>query len=160
MWVAVNEPLGNCSLSCRLTFLLMKQKMRALLLKSWVCIAVTYTSGYWHAVYMEMHTGILHIHKQTHTCCVSQTRHSQAGGRISQTHTHTHIPWTKGLQCVLVMNCCFCIIRMTHLTVINENRMKVLIKVEKCRHEEHLKTKRWSLWQEFRAVFSLWLTRT
>lgn len=87
------------------------------------------------------HTDILHIHKQTHTVAAA----SFAGRRqkFTETHTGTHIPCNKGPTVSAgKMNCLYCIIRVTHQTVINENRMKVLIKGEKCRHEECLPTKR------------------
>lgn len=46
-----------------------------------------------------------------------------------QKNTHTRIPCNKEpTVCGGEMNCLHCIIRMTHQTVINENRMKVLSK--------------------------------
>lgn len=136
--------------------------------KARVCVAMTFTRH--HAgmlfVWRWAQTYMLHSHKQTHACCVWQARHSHAPGRkFTKTHTHartcTHIPCNKGpTVCGGKMNRLYCIIRMTHQTVINENRMKVLIKGEKCRHEEGLKTKRWGFWQESGAVLSPRLRRT
>lgn len=110
--------------------------------KARVCRAMSYTSGYWQAVYMEMHTDLLHIHKQTHMLCVAGTSFTRRRQKFTKTHTRTHIPCNKEpTVCGGKMNCLYCIIRMSHQTVINENRMKVFIKREKCRHEKCLKTK-------------------
>lgn len=79
-------------------------------------------------------------------CCLCRpAAHSQTNAHIlyrQEVHTHTHIPCNKGpTVCGGEVNCLCSVIRMTHQTVINENRMKVLIKGEKCRHEECLQTK-------------------
>lgn len=86
-----------------------------------------------------MRTDALHVHTETQPRCV--TKYSQ-----EEEIKNTHIPADKGpIVCGEKMNCLCCVIRMTHQTVINENRIKVLIKGEKCRHKSVSKQKTRSL---------------
>lgn len=67
----------------------------------------------------------------TNKHCVSLPRHSQARGKNMQKQAHTFHA-TKSPQYVVERwIACSVLIRMSHQTVINENRMRVLIKGEK-----------------------------
>lgn len=86
--------------------------------------------------------------------CVSLPHHSQARGKNVQKQAHTFHA-TKSPQYVVERwIACSVLIRMSHQTVINENRMRVLIKGDKkCRYEQCCKTKG-DFWQRSGAANS------
>lgn len=104
--------------------------MRALLLqRQTLYCCIVHFRVLWHAVYMEMHADVLHIHKQTqtHTCTLYCSETLLKSKRQKFTQIRTHIPANKGpTVCGGEMNWLHCIIRMSHQTVINGNRMKDL----------------------------------
>ena len=61
---------------------------------------------------------------------------------------------TKGPLFCSGMNGPECI-RVTRQPIINANRMKGVIKRDKCRHEQCRKTKRWRLWQEPQSTLNV-----
>lgn len=89
----------------------------------------------------------------THAMCRGHVIHWQE----AEIHKHTYALSVnkEPTVCGGRMNRLHCIITMSHPTVINEKRMKVLTKREICRHETCLKTKRWDIWQECGAALSL-----
>ncbi len=137
MWLAVNKWLGHFSPWCTLTFLFMKQKMRVLLLQR----LGLYCSDLHFRVpacclYGDAHRHTAHSQTNPHMLCVAAAPFAGRRQEFTKTHTHTHIPCNKGPTVWWKDELLHCIIRMTHQTLINENRMKFLIKGEKCRHEE------------------------
>lgn len=153
MWLAVNKRLGHFSLLWKLAFLFTEQKMRALILQMLgVCCSGLHFRELACCLYGDTQTYIPHVHKQTHAT-VSQPRHSQAGGRNSEKHAHTHsmqqraysVWWRDELPALYYQD-----------DSSDSNQWKQdesLIKGEKCRHEMCLKTKR-GFWQESGALHS------
>lgn len=73
-------------------------------------------------------------HTHTHTVFCSRVIHRQEAESHKNRLTHSTKQRAYSV-CAGKMNCLHCIIAMSHQTVINENRMKVLIKGgKKCRH--------------------------
>lgn len=92
MWLAVNKPLGHFSLSCSLTFLFMKQKMRALLLQKagsvlqWLTLQGTGTLFTWRCT----QTYCTFTNKHTHAVYRRHVIHRQEAEIHKHTHAHTH----------------------------------------------------------------------
>lgn len=130
MWLAVNKQLGHFSLLWKLAFLFTEQKMRALILQMLgVCCSGLHFRELACCLYGDTQTYIPHVHKQTHARAMYRNHVIHRQEAEIQKNTHTRIPCNKEpTVCGGEMNCLHCIIRMTHQTVINENRMKVLSK--------------------------------